>query len=86
MNNDADKDKQISLVEAAELYGFNPQYLSQLAKKGRLRAQKFGNTYITTLADMEEFIQSRKKIGAYREDIQIQNWQNLLRMSIMPGN
>jgi hypothetical protein len=64
------KDRLISLPEAAELYGFNADYLGQLARKGRLKARKIGNTWITTPADLEDFINSRKKRGAYRDDIQ----------------
>jgi hypothetical protein len=65
-----DKARLISLPEAAELYGFNPKYLAQLANRGRLRAQKIGNYWVTTPIDMENYILSRKKTGVYRDDIQ----------------
>ena len=65
-----DKSRLISLPEAAELYGFNPKYLAQLANRGRLRAQKIGNYWVTTPSDMENYILSRKKTGVYRDDIQ----------------
>ena len=65
-----DKTRLISLPDAAEIYGFNARYLSELAKKGRLKAQKIGHSYVTTPADVEEYIQSRKKRGVYRDDIQ----------------
>jgi len=64
------KDRLISLSESAETYGFSAQYLSHLAKRGRLKAQKVGNSWITTPASMEDYIRSRKKRGAYRNDIQ----------------
>jgi excisionase family DNA binding protein len=67
---DNDKTRLISLAEAAELYGFNAQYLSQLAKRGRLKAQKIGGVWLTTKHDVETYIKSRKKRGAYRDDIQ----------------
>ncbi len=66
-----DKDRLISLPEAAEIYGFNRQYLSQLARRGRLQAFKFGRMWATTPAHIETFIQSRKKTGVYRDDISI---------------
>lgn len=66
-----DKTRLISLAEASEMYGFNRNYLSELARRGRLRAQKIGNQWITTPADMEEYILSREPRGAYREDIQV---------------
>ena len=70
MNQDQ-KDRLISLPDAAELYGFNPRYLAELAKKGRLRAQKVGNSWVTTPKDVETYIRSRKKRGAYRNDIKL---------------
>jgi hypothetical protein len=73
MNNDADKTKLISLAEAADIYGFNPDYLGQLARRGRLKAHKIGNMWVTTLLDIETFIDSREHKGAFREDIQAEH-------------
>lgn len=64
------KDRLISLADASALYGFRQAYLATLARKGRLHAQKLGSIWVTTPADMEAFISSRQKVGAYREDIQ----------------
>jgi len=66
-----DKDRLISLPEAAEIYGFNPRYLAELAKKGRLSAQKIGNSWVTTPREVESYIRSRQKRGAYRNDIDL---------------
>ncbi len=71
MTDTTDKTRLISLPEAAELYGFNPQYLSRLAKKGRLQAKKVGNSWITTPLDIEDYIRSRQKRGVYRDDIRL---------------
>jgi len=68
-----DKQELISLAEAARRYGFNRDYLSELARRGRLKAQKIGNMWVTTSAHVEEYIRSREKRGAYREDIKA--WQ-----------
>ena len=65
------KDRLISLADASTLYGFQQAYLATLARRGRLRAQKLGSIWVTTPADMEAYISSRKKVGAYRDDIQI---------------
>ena len=73
MNETDDKTRLISLPEAAELYGFNPQYLSRLAKKGRLTARKVADRWITTPQDVEDYIRSREKRGVYRHDIQAPN-------------
>jgi hypothetical protein len=70
MNDADDKTRLISLAEAAELYGFDHKYLAELAKKGRLKAQKVGYFWTTTPANVEEYIESRQKRGAYRDDIQ----------------
>jgi len=64
-----DKTRLISLAEAAEIYGFNANYLSNLANRGRLKAQKVGYFWVTTPKDMEDYIHSRKRRGLYRDDI-----------------
>ncbi|MFQ5419017.1 MAG: helix-turn-helix domain-containing protein [Anaerolineae bacterium] len=66
-----DKERLISLAKASELYGFNQAYLATLARKGRLKAFKPGNEWLTTPADVEDFIRSRKRRGVYRDDIQV---------------
>ena len=69
--NSEDKNRLISLSEAADLYGFNADHLRHLAQKGRLVAQKVGDRWITTPADVEIYVRSRKKRGTYRNDIQL---------------
>jgi excisionase family DNA binding protein len=66
-----DKTRLISLAEAAEMYGFSHAYLRRLAEKKRLKAFKIGRNWVTTPADVEEYIRSREKRGSYRSDIQI---------------
>jgi excisionase family DNA binding protein len=65
------KDELISLAEAAEMYGLSTSYLRRLARKGRLRAQRVGRGWVTTPADVETYIRSRQKRGAYKDDIQV---------------
>jgi len=67
-----DKHRLLSLVDAAEEYGFSRHFLAELAKKGRLGAQKIGNMWLTTPHNMEVYIASRQHRGAYRDDIQIE--------------
>lgn len=69
MSESDDKTRLISLADAAAIYGLSRVYLSQLAQKGRLKAQKIANAWVTTPAAVEEYIRSRSKKGAYREDI-----------------
>lgn len=70
--NTDDKHRLLSLADAAKQYRFNRRYLAELAKKGRLTAQKIGNMWLTTPHDMEVYIASREQRGAYRDDIQIE--------------
>ncbi len=67
----ADKDELISLAEAARRSGFSHDYLRLLAVKGKLKAFKIGRNWITTPADVEEYIRSRQRRGRYRDDIQV---------------
>lgn len=62
-----DKTRPITLAEAAEWCGFTQRHLRELARKGRLRAYKSGGVWLTTLADVEAYIASRQKRGAYRD-------------------
>ena len=73
MMNDTNEDNErlIGLAEASEIYGFSISHLRQLAQRGRLEAQKVGRDWITTPADVEAYIRSRDKRGAYRDDIAI---------------
>ena len=71
MDGKANKNRLISLAKASDLYGFNQAYLAALARRGRLKAIKPGNEWLTTPDDMEAFIKSRKRKGVFREDIQV---------------
>ena len=71
--NNEDKTRLISMAEAAKLYGFTPDYLRQLARRGRLKAQKIDKFWLTTPAHVEEFIRSRQNTGFYRDDIQLED-------------
>ena len=71
MSDTEDKTRLISLPEAAELYGFNRRYLTAIARRGRLKAQKIGGVWLTTPYDVEEYIRSREQKGAFRSDIHI---------------
>jgi hypothetical protein len=73
MMNDTNEDKErvITLAEAAEIYDFNHGYLRGLIHKGRLKARKSGRVWLTTPANVEDYIRSREKRGKYRDDIQV---------------
>ena len=67
--NDNDKNRLISLADAARIYGFSSDYLRHLVLRERLKAQKIGGIWLTTRANVEEFIKSRQRRGVYRDDI-----------------
>lgn len=71
--NEIDKNLLISLADAAEIYGFSPNYLRQLIHRKRLKAQKLGGVWLTTRANIEEYIEDRHKRGVYRDDISSDN-------------
>jgi hypothetical protein len=49
----------ISLPEAAEKSGFSHELLKKTAKSGRLHAKKIGRDWVTTMAAIEEYKNSR---------------------------
>lgn len=63
----------ISLAEAAKRYGLTSDYLRQLAIKGRLKARKIGRNWVTTPGDVEDYINTRQKIGAYKDDLNVED-------------
>ena len=67
--NEDNKNRLISLADAASIYGFSPDYLRNLVRRKRLKAQKIGGVWLTTRANVEEYIKSRQKRGTYRDDI-----------------
>jgi len=69
----SDKTRFITLSEVAEMYGFSQGYLRQLILKGRLVARKSGSVWLTTPEDVENYITSRQRRGAYRTDIELDN-------------
>jgi excisionase family DNA binding protein len=64
-----DDQELITISEAAQRFGLSPQYLRDIARSGRLKARKIGRDWLTTAVDVEIYIQSRRKKGAFREDI-----------------
>lgn len=74
MPNDVnDKNNLISLSDAATIYGFTADHLRHLIHRNRLKAKKLGGVWLTTRADVEEYISSRKKRGVFRDDISSKN-------------
>lgn len=62
-------DTLVTLAEVSERYGFATGYLRELIGRGRLKARKYGNTWLTTWSDVAAYINSRQHRGVYREDV-----------------
>ena len=56
----SEKTDFISLADAAKLTPYSQEYLSLLARKGRLHALKRKRNWVTTRRDLEEYINSLK--------------------------
>jgi excisionase family DNA binding protein len=69
MGKKANDQELITISEAARRFGLSPQYLRDIARSGRLKAQKIGRDWLTTPADVEAYIRSRTRKGAFRKDI-----------------
>lgn len=57
----SEKTDLISLANASKLTPYTQEYLSLLARKGRLHALKRGKAWVTTRKDIEEYLASLKR-------------------------
>ncbi len=55
-----EEEQLISLKEAAARFGLSQSQLELLARKGRLRAVKVGNSWVTTPAAVAEYLANTK--------------------------
>lgn len=51
----------ISMSEASKQSGFDANFLRDLANKGRLKARRTGNTWLTTMVAIEEYKKTRHR-------------------------
>lgn len=69
----------IPLCEASRQSGYTPEYLNSLARRGKLKAEKIGRNWHTTLAWLDDFVKSSaasKKERAETIDSKIQEYTN----------
>lgn len=57
-----DLNKKISLKEASEISGYNPDYLSYLIRTNRLSGYRLGRNWFTTKEDLKNYLFTRKPI------------------------
>ncbi|WP_232533635.1 helix-turn-helix domain-containing protein [Flavobacterium columnare] len=61
-NNDNQYESIANIVnEPSSLYGFSQEYVSLLARQGKIDAHKEGKTWFTTRKALEEYIENRKR-------------------------
>jgi predicted site-specific integrase-resolvase len=56
-----DKDELISLEDAAKICGLSRASLRRYAWQGKLKARKIANVWVTTLADVEDYLENRQR-------------------------
>jgi len=56
-----DKDELISLEKAARICGLSRAALRRYAWQGKLKARKIANVWVTTLADVENYLEGRQR-------------------------
>ncbi len=49
----------LSMEQASHLTGLHPDYLGQLAREGKLKAEKRGHDWIMTKEALDEFLSQR---------------------------
>src|SRR5690606_27509919 len=60
----------ISLADAAKKTGYHQDYLGQLARGGKLEAQKIGRNWVTTQAALDKFLgRDQKEIKEPQETV-----------------
>lgn len=61
------KEKLIPLSEAAAIAGYAPEHLNLCARKNRLKAEKLGRNWYTTISDLNSFVVKYDKRGDKRK-------------------
>jgi hypothetical protein len=51
----------ITLKQASELCSLNPNFLGELARKGKLKTRKVGRDWFTTPQAVEDYLKSRHR-------------------------
>lgn len=54
----------LSMAQAAAIADLSPSTLKNQASKGRLRAEKLGQTWVTTRAWLQTYLDSRQHVKA----------------------
>ena len=55
--------RQISLAEAAELFGMSHSHLRKLAREGKIRGKRIGSYWVTTEEAVREYLAQDRRPG-----------------------
>ena len=56
-----EREKYITLMQAAQGTPYSQEYISLLVRKGKLRGKKFGRNWYTTKATVDEYVELQRK-------------------------
>ncbi|MFH0968888.1 MAG: hypothetical protein V1804_00055 [Patescibacteria group bacterium] len=66
------ENKPISMLEASRLCSYSQEYLSLLARQGKLQSKKIGKRWFTTEEAVSEYLKEKRpgeKIADYRKEL-----------------
>ena len=63
MTTDAD---WLTVQEAAKLCGYNPDYIRELIRQGKIKAQKFSIVWMVSHASLLEYLKKAQTMGEKR--------------------
>jgi len=58
----------LTVEEAAEETGYNPQYIRRLCRQGKLDAVLKGRLYLINPEDLDAYVRRMKSLGTYKHD------------------
>ncbi|MCK6474051.1 MAG: helix-turn-helix domain-containing protein [Planctomycetes bacterium] len=58
-----DPEKLVSLSQVAKKFGFHPKYLCLLAAKGKLKAWRIGNMWVTLPENVKDYVETSSPPG-----------------------
>lgn len=69
MKDSPDPSALLTLIEAAARFKLSVSYLRNIAASGRLKAHKVGRDWVTTDADVRDYLRTRERKGVFKKNI-----------------
>ena len=61
-----DGDEWLTVHDAAKLSGYNPDYIRELIRQGRIKAQKFSIVWMVSRDSFSEYLKKAQAMGEKR--------------------